>query len=120
MGTTVNVADTDTPFNVAVMVAVVTLVTALVAIVKGIDVAFEYAPIIGGTKTAGLLLVRATPVEVPPACPFRVTAPADEFPPRTEAELKVIEVGTADTTVSVADFELGPLETEIGYDVKLV
>lgn len=84
----VSVALRVTPFNVALIVAVVAAVTDAVAIVKVADDDPAATVTLGGTVAFALLLARLTEVAAE-AVALNVTVPCTLFPPTTEAGFSV-------------------------------
>ena len=80
----------------------VSLATGLVVAVKVAVVVFAASVTLAGTWAAAALLLDSITVAPPAgAGPLRVMVPVDEFPPRTEAGLRLMEFSTAVVAVTV-------------------
>ena len=85
------------------MVSEVLLATRLVVTVNVAVVAFAGTVTLAGTWAAAVLpLDSATTAPPAGAGPFRVTVPADEFPPGTDVGFRVTELRSAAVTVKLA------------------
>lgn len=101
-------AVTEFPPTVAVITAVVSVVTADVVIVKDAEVAPAGTTTVVGGTALELLDDRFTVVPPEGAGPFSVTVPTEGVPPNTELGVNVTLVGTGGLTVRLAVTEIPP------------